>query len=781
MYRFAQRRLAACLLSSAALALLPGLASSATDEPEPATASPAEPVSPAQNPAEEDLAAASPAESADPATTSSAVPADAAPAEEILVTGQRPPADNLALGEPSLTGSRLELELRDLPASLSVITQDSIRLSGSRTALEAVGSAVGMTGGIGVGSIPSYVTRGFAGNDVTIMRDGIRQNTSSQSSRPLDSFLFDRIEVLKGPASLLYGEGAIGGAVNYVSKQASATPRGEALFSFGSRDNYSGAMGFGGPTAIDKLSFRADASRRQERGYVDRSDAEFDAVAGELRWQASPDTHFSLSGTILDDEVESYYGTPVIYDAVIDQNDVESVRTANAATDRLVNARIDRATRRLNYNNRDNFAEARNTFWRLIAETPLSSQWTLRNETYVATQRLDWRNTERTVWNPQTQLVDRSSFFLIYRRDLQIGDRLDLRWDGSLFGHANQFLIGALYDDNDQDRNSGQPGVPPSPTPASVPLTDFDPGFGPPVDTFKTLKVVTRTQAAYVENVLDVFSDLKLILGLRYDRIELDRKSFIGAAPFSKAYEPLTGRAGLVYTLLPDVNLYASYSYAAQPVSQLVSLSAAQNEFSLQKGRQYEAGLKASFWEGRADATFALFDIEKQDLLTSTVVDGVQVSSQVGAQVSQGAELELGLSPASGWRIEGQLARTWKAEFEDFNENLGSGVISRDGNTPPNVPRLVASAALVRDWELWRARAALRHVGEREANNNNGIQLAAYTTVEASLTRRWNRFSTTLRGRNLGDEVYEESASGGGLMRRLAEPRSFELGMEYKF
>lgn len=314
-----------------------------------------------------------------------------------------------------------------------------------------------------------------------------------------------------------------------------------------------------------------------------------------------------------------------------------------------------------------------------------------------------------------------------------------------------------------------------------MPLTGFDPGFGPPVDTFKTLNVRTRNQAFYVENVLEVVSDLKLILGLRYDRIELDRTSFIGAAPFSKAYEPLTGRAGLVYTLLPDVNLYASYSYAAQPVSQLVSLSAAQNEFSLQKGRQYEAGVKASFWEGRADATLAVFDIEKQDLLTSTLVDGVRTNSQIGAQVSQGAELELGLSPAAGWRIEGQLARTWTAEFEDFNENLGSGVISRNGNAPPNVPRIVASTALVRDWELWRARAAVRHVGEREANNNNGIQLGAYTTIDASLTRRWNRFSTTLRGRNLTDEVYEESASGGGLMRRLAEPRSFELGMEYEF
>lgn len=772
MHRFSLPGHAACLLWSS-IALVPLLqplpAGAADDAPAPVAA-----VVPQDSGADEPAAAPA----ADATAHAASMPTVL---EQVLVQGQRASAHSLALDAANQTGSRLDLDLRDLPASVSVVTQEAMQLGGARTALEAVRSAVGMSGGIGVGSIPSYVTRGFAGNDITIMRDGIRQNTASQSSRPLDSFLFDRIEVLKGPASLLYGEGAIGGAVNYVSKQASARPKGEALFTLGSRDNYSGALGFGGPTSIDSLSFRADVSRRQERGYVDRQSAEFDALAGELRWQVSPDTSLAVAGTILEDEVQSYYGTPVVYDAVIDQNGVQSVRRANAATDRLVNARIEPKTRRLNYNNHDNFADARNSFWRLTAEMRLSPQWTLRNETYAATQRLDWRNTESTVWNPQTQLVDRASFFLIYRRDLQLGNRLDLRWDGSLFGRANQFLVGALYDDNDQDRNSGQPAVPASPTPASVPLTGFDPGFGPPVRTFKTANIVTRNQAVYLENLLEVVPDLKLMLGLRYDHIEIDRKSFVGAAPFSKSYEPITGRAGLVYALRPEVNVYASYSYAAQPVSQLVSLSASQKDFSLQKGRQYETGVKASFWDGRVDATLAVFDIEKEDLLTSTLVDGERINSQIGAQVSQGAELELGLSPTPGWRLEGQLARTWTTEFEDFNENLGTGVISRDGNTPPNVPKIVASASLVRDWQRWRALAALRHVGERQANNNNGIQLPAYTTLDAALTRRWNQFSTTLRGRNLTDEEYQESASGGGLMQRLAEPRSFELGLEYEF
>jgi len=696
------------------------------------------------------------------------------------VRERREQADALALDEPSQTGSRLGLELRDLPASVSVVTQEAIRISGARTALEAVENAVGMIGTVGVGSIPSYSTRGFTSGDITIMRDGIRQNTASQSSRPLDSFLFDRIEVLKGPASLLYGEGAIGGAVNYVSKQASDRFEGEALLSAGYWDSYSGAFGAGGPTAIESLSFRADLSRRQERGFVDRSNAQYDAIGGELRWQPTVDTSVRFSGTVLDDDTESYYGTPLVYDAIINQNGEQLVRRANTATDRLVNARIEPASRRENYNHLDNFARARNSFWRVIAETRLSPAWTLRNETYAATQDFDWQNTESTVWNPATRLVDRSSFFLIFRDDLQLGNRLDLRWDGTLRGRPNKFLIGTLYDDNDQDRNSGQV-VPGSPTPASVPLTGFNPGFGPTVVPQKTVNVLTRNRALYIENLFELTDRLALIGGMRYDRIDIDRTSFIGAAPFSKRYEPLTGRLGAMYTLRPQVNVYASYSYAAQPVSQLVSLGAAQDEFSLQKGRQFEVGLKASGWDGRADATFALFDIEKRDLLTSSIVDGIRFNSQIGAQVSQGAELELSLRPAAGWRLAGQFAWNWAAKFKDFNENLGTGVISRSGNTPPNVPDVIAGVSIVREWADWRARAALRHVGERQANNNNGIQLDAYTTLDASLTRRWEQLSVTLRGRNLTDREYAPAAASGGLMLRLADPRSAELGLEYVF
>jgi iron complex outermembrane receptor protein len=176
--------------------------------------------------------------------------------ESVIVEGRRQ-RSTVVLDESVDTGSRLGIDARDLPASVSVVSHELIQLRGARTAVEAIESAVGMTGGTSSGSIPNYATRGFAGNDITVMRDGIRQNTASQSSRPLDSFLFERVEVLKGPASLLYGEGAVGGAINYVSKLPSDTFKGEAIASMGSWDSYRVGFGLGGPSGIDQLSCRS--------------------------------------------------------------------------------------------------------------------------------------------------------------------------------------------------------------------------------------------------------------------------------------------------------------------------------------------------------------------------------------------------------------------------------------------------------------------------------------------------------------------------------------------
>lgn len=704
---------------------------------------------------------------------------------------------SLPLDAVATSGSRLGLTNRELPASVSVVTQEMMLLRGLRTAVEAVEAVVGMTGGTQFGSIPNYSTRGFGGNNVSVLRDGIRQNTASQSSRTVDSFILDRIEVLKGPDGLMYGEGTIGGAVNYLSKSPSDVFHGNALASLGPWGSFRLGVGVGGPLiGADgprlpaRLAYRADFSHNETGGYQDRNSQRYDAGAFSLVWRATDRFALTWWGTYLEDRNESYYGSPVIYDSVVNttlSNAQPEVRLFNSATDRMINARVDPAARRTNYNILDNYAATENSFNRVRADWRLSPEIDLRNESYVTTQLLKWRNIESNTWNPLARNVTRGNLTLIYRDDILVGDRLDLTVKHPLAGRANRLVVGAQFERNNQIRGGAPGNV--VVTNSSVSLLDPNVGYGAVVNDFqKTSRIVVETHAFHVQDVLDVTPWFKAVAGVRYDHIQIQRDTLFNPTmtpmtPFStfkKGYRAYTGRVGGVWSLSKDINAYASYSRAAEPVTQLVSLTTTQADYSLQKGRQYEIGIKGTFLSGKLDATLALFDLLKKDLLTSTLDPdtGLRISQQIGAQKSEGVEMAVAVSPGEGWRVEMNAAFT-DSSYSDFNENLGSGVISRAGKRPANVPEWVCNLFVSKTVGGWMFSGGPRYVSDRFANNNNSVVAEGYVTLDASVAYTWRRWNVALRGRNLLDEDYEPVA--GTTMRRLADPISAEFSTRVAF
>ncbi|WP_414663603.1 TonB-dependent receptor [Horticoccus sp. 23ND18S-11] len=740
------------------------------------------------------------AQATKPATPAAPAREEAVQLEKFDVTADKENNFSLPLDAVATSGSRLGLSSRDLPASVSIITQEMMQLRGLRTAVEAVEAAVGMTGGTQFGSIPNYSTRGFGGNNVSIMRDGIRQNTASQSSRTVDSFILDRIEVLKGPDGLMFGEGAIGGAVNYISKSPSATFRGDAMASLGPWGSYRDGVGFGGPLAAPSeisnfksqipVTFRADYSHNQTNAYQERNSQRYDALALSVGWRVSEKLSLTWYGTFLDDWNESYYGNPTIYDAVVNTtiaNAQPEVRTFNATTDRMINPHVDPAARRTNYNFFDNYATTENVFNRVRADLRLSPDLELRNETYVATQLLKWKNTESNTWNPVARNITRGGLTLIYRDDVIAGNRLDLTVKKRIAGHANRLLIGGVFEHNDQIRG-GSPGNIVTTIPA-VSLYNPNVGFGPASRFQKTSRIVVETHAFHAQDVFDVTSNFRAVAGVRYDHIALQRDTLANnttAVPtafstFKKGYRTYTGRVGGVLILTKKINAYASFSRAAEPVTQLVSLTTTSADFSLQKGRQHEAGIKGTFLRGKLDATVAVFDLLKKDLLTSTLdpVTGLRISQQIGAQKSKGAEAALAISPGDGWRLELNGAFT-DSTFSDFNENLGTSVISRTGKRPSNVPEWVANIFVAKRFANGLALSGgPRYVSDRFGNNNNSVVAEGYVTLDAAATYTWRKWHFTIRGRNLLDEEYESVA--GTTMRRLADPRTAEFSTRVAF
>jgi len=656
----------------------------------------------------------------------------------------------IPLNAPATGGSRLDIPVRDLPASLYLVNQELIQERGARSVAEAVQLAVGMQATTNVGSIPAYATRGWDDNSVSIMRDGIRQNSRSQSSRPLDSFILERVEILKGPASLLYGEGAIGGAVNMVSKSPMSQMGADTLLSYGSFGEYRVGVGVNVPLRRN-LFARVDVSQTGSDGYVGHSPQKLLAGLASVRWLPTSNISLKASGTYTYDNTSAYYATPFINDG------------------------FDRRTLDFNYNMEDRLTKSHNRWGQLEADVLASGGWKLHNHFFAATHTLDWRNFEGYAYNAALNTVDVTSYFLIWRDDLLLGERFDARNTFVVAGRTLNVTVGGELQRNDMERA----GNPVPNTPAYTITRRLDPlnpqpHFDPGLPYVRQRDVLVTTKGVFAESALDVTARLKLVTGLRWEEIGLDYTPFPSLVTASKDYNPTTGRLGAVFQITPSANVYASYSRAVEPTVQLVSLDGSQQQFSLVPARQLEIGAKGGAFEGRLDGTFAYFDIQKRDILITALIDGIRTNQQVGQQTSRGIELTLVGRPSASLTIAGDIAVAG-ANFDDFMEIVNNMNLSRTGNTPRNVPRVIWNISPIQRIGRFDITGTVRQVGKRWGDNANTRLVSAYTTAEAAVgysVRNGSRLR--LRVRNLTDSVYTQQATSN-TAARLEAPRSIDL------
>jgi iron complex outermembrane receptor protein len=666
---------------------------------------------------------------------------------QVATEGRTP--TQIPLEAAATGGSRLDIPVKELPASLFLLGQPLIQERGARSVEEAVQLAVGMQSTTGVGSIPGYNTRGWSGNNISIMRDGIRQNTQSQSSRPVDAFLLERIEVLKGPASLLYGEGAIGGAVNMVSKSPIAQLGVESLLSYGSYGQYRTGIGVNVPLRRN-LFARVDVSQTGSDGYVGDSPQKLAAAAASVRYLPTSNIVLKGSGQYTYDDTSSYYATP------------------------FINGELDPRTRDINYNMEDRLTKSHNKWLQFEADALLPGGWKLHNQFFAATHALDWRNFEGYSYNATTNTVDVTSYFLIWRDDLLLGNRLDVRNTVNLGGRALNVMVGVEAQRNDMERAGN-----PSPN-YVVPVRRLDPfnparHFDPGLPYARQRDVLIETRGVFAEAAFEATSRLKIISGLRWEQIDLGYTPYPSRVTANQQYEPTTGRIGGVFEVASTANVYASYSRAVEPTTQLVSLDGSQQRFSLVPGQQFEIGAKASAFRGRLDGTVAWFNIEKRDLLITQLIDGIQTAQQIGGQSSRGVEFAAVARPTRTLTIAADLAVT-RANFDEFIEIVAGVNSDRSGRTPPNVPTRIWNISPTQQIGRIDVTGTLRQVGWRWGDNANSPDrlVKPYTTIEAAVAYRLGPGTRiAVRGRNLSDRLYTQSVSNTA--GRLEPGRSVDV------
>jgi iron complex outermembrane recepter protein len=684
--------------------------------------------------------------------------------EQVIVTGV---ADRqLLLDARTDTGSRLGLTARETPAIVDILSERQIAEFGARTNVEALNRAPGVTSSLLATSPGAPTMRGFSGGAVGLLYDGMRVATPGIFSRASDSFMFERIEILKGPASVLYGEGALAGAINLVPKKATlGAHRTEALASYGSFDSVRLAGDVNLPLG-ERAAIRAVAAHGRSDGYVHDTNSEF--LASSLSAILKPTHRLTLEFAAdysEDDYKTADLGTPLVPRAI--------ARDPSAAATGPGDLVLDRALRKTNFNVTDAVLDSDTLWLRSRVRWEINDALTFTNEFGGYRSDRHFINAEIFSFNRASGLLDRSTGIVTHDIEYTI-ERPTLAGDVTIGGLRNRFAIGAEASSLSFATRRYFA------TTTAVDL--FDPVRGTFPGGTSSLQPPNQKSgvdvaAVFFENAISLTSRWMVSGGARYDWIDLDRR-ILNSPAFDREYSALSYRLGTVFDLAPKTQLFAQYSKAVAPIGNLLSLSLANSRFDLTEGDSVEAGIKSSFWDDRVDVTFAGYRLVQDDIITRNPSNPA-LSVQGGRQSSRGVELSLSAAVTSQLRIDANYTKL-DAQFDELIE---AGGISREGKTPPRVPETVANLFAFYSFDALpvTASAGLRHAGRIYTDNANAIRARGYTTFDAALGYRVSFGEFTLRGRNLSDEFYVDYSDVSTTQFQVGAPRSVEIALLANF
>jgi len=667
----------------------------------------------------------------------------------------------VSLTTPTSAGSRLNLSAMETPASVESLSGEQVRARGDRSVQDAVSRSTGIsrTGTPGDGGT-SLQARGFTGqSSVMQLYDGNRMYTGMGTvTFPVDTWSVERVDVLRGPASVLYGEGATGAVVNVIPKKPfEGEIENHVRVGYGSFDRQQQAFDSGG-SLTDTLSYRLNLNRLRSNGWVDRGDSSSDFISAALRWQATDDLTFTLAHDYGDQRPQNYFGTP------------------------LINGQLKDSLRNKNYNVRDDKQHYNDQWTRLTTDWQINDAVSASNELYYLKAQRRWQNAENYNFDADSQQLSRSGYFGIGHKQEQVGDRQTFTFKHSLFGLDSQTVTGVDYNRIrfQLDSNSPFNDVLPNGQPLDLyhPQTGYFESANPYRDQFDS---TTKQMSVFAENRTQLSEHWSLVTGVRRDYVHVDRTNLVDGSQSDKSLTGNNWKAGLVFALTQDTSFYGQVATSTDGIGGLISLSPSQQKYDLSTARQTEIGLKQLFWDQRGEFTLAAYRIVKKKLLTDDPGNPT-LKQQVGQQSSNGLEASLDLQLPNAWQLQANAAIV-KAKYDDFEEVVGGVPVSRNGNRPVDVPRRTAnlwlSKAITDDV---KAGAGMRYVDARYADMANRNELPSYTVVDATLS--WKALRNTTLGlqvNNLFDRTYAQSQYNEGQQWILGEPRSFFVTADYTF
>ncbi|QXI41598.1 TonB-dependent receptor [Pseudomonas wayambapalatensis] len=661
------------------------------------------------------------------------------------------------LATPTQAGSRLNLSALETPASTTSITAEQIQQRANLTVQDAVTRSPGITsvGTPGNGNT-ALSARGFSGHSsVMTLFDGSRLYTGAGTQTfPVDPWMVERIDVIRGPASVLYGEGATGAVINVIPKKPfDGEIRNHLRLGYGSWDRQQLGLDSGGSLS-ERLSYRLTLNKQEGNGWVDRTDSRSLALSAALRFDATDDLSFTLAHERGDAQPSNYFGTP------------------------LIDGHLRDSLRKKNYNIQNDVQRYHDEWTRFNTDWTLSDSVTASNQLYYIKSRRHWRNAEDYTWDPSREQLERASYLEIKHNQEQIGDRQSFTIDHSLFGLNSKTVLGAEYNKIRFNVDSNSP--------YSDVGGDYVDPWNPAPGWFHSRNVTraqtlstTHTFALFAENRTQLTDRLSLVTGIRRDQNHIDRDNLTNDTRVDRSLQGGNWRAGLVFAVTDNLSLYGQYSTSEDGVNNLISLSPSQINYDLTESKQTELGLKQRFWDGRGEWTLAAYHIVKKKLLVDNPIS--HEKQQAGQQTSDGLEAALELDLGHQWQVSAN-ASVVRAKYDDFDEIVGSIAQDRAGNRPANVPRRTANLWLNKGFgQTVDAGIGLRYVDQRYADTANAYSVPGYTVVDANLG--WQVLPDVRLGlqlNNLFNRDYVVAAHSGEQWL-LGAPRSYFATVDYSF
>lgn len=671
---------------------------------------------------------------------------------------------------------RGDVPLKELPQSVSVLSSEMLEDAGITRLDAALDLASGVNRQNNFGGIwDAFAIRGFSGDEnlpSSVLVNGF--NAGRGFGGPRDASNVERIEVLKGPNSALFGRGEPGGTVNVITKKPQFDTEGSFGFSVGSYNTVRFEGDYTTPIT-DAIAVRINGAYQNGDSFRD--------VLDSTRYTVTPSVLIKLSeDTILSYELE-YINVKAPFD--------RGVIAINGELGLVPRSRF--------------FGEpgdGRNQITALGHQVQLQQNL---GRDWSVLLGFGYRDTSFHGFSsdpeitPGRQLLYSGGTLMSRQRRFRDYDTRNLVARGEVNGKlytgsmVHHILIGADYDEFDIDQIQTRfrpPLIAAQQGGAFGNTIDvFNPVYGslPTPGAFRDILEKQRGWGIYFQDQIDVTDQLKVRLGGRYD--EFRPRTFFRAGDFNSAvgstpkvkYTRFSPQAGVVYEFSPSFSLYASYGEGFRPNSGTDVLS---NTFEPETTRSYEVGAKFAILDDKLNGTIALFDIKKNNVLTSDPANA-GFSLALGSARSKGIEFDLNGELPGGFNVWLSYAYLDAEVAEDAGDpNFGFPILK--GDPLLNIPEHSGNLMLTKDFTIGEDTlmlgAAVNYVSSRLGETGvTSFRLPDYTLVKLLASYAFTeQFTVSGEVSNLFDKHYYPS-SYSRLWVTPGMPRAFTVRARFSF